>query len=290
MTKFLTLIFFVNFSMSLVMSCDSEKPGATMPSDDGVNGAFALVNRLQLYHEIHGTGQPLVLIHGGGSTIQTTFGRILPSLVKRHKVIAVELQAHGHTKDRDSPESFEQDADDVAGLLGHLGIARADFLGFSNGGNTAMQIAIRHPRLVNKLVVASAFYKRDGMQKGFFDAMNSVTLHDMPAYLEEAYLEIPGNDSAGLQRMFDRDADRMRTFQDWPEVWLESIQAPSLILLGDNDVITREHALQMSRKIPNSSLMIIPGGHGSYIGEGLSASDPRKTPELVVELIENFLN
>jgi len=105
--------------------------------------AHAPVNGIQMYYEIHGAGQPLVLIHGGGSTIYTSFGRILPLLAKKYQVIAMELQAHGHTSDRDAPESFAQDADDVAALLHQLNISEADILGFSNGGQTAMQLAMR---------------------------------------------------------------------------------------------------------------------------------------------------
>src|SRR5215471_18855045 len=97
-------------------------------------GRYAAVNGLRIYYEIHGSGRPLVLLHGGGSTIESTFGRILPELAKGHQVIAVELQAHGHTKDIDRPLSFEQDADDVADLLKQLQVEKADFMGFSNGG------------------------------------------------------------------------------------------------------------------------------------------------------------
>src|SRR5215467_1494165 len=101
-------------------------------------GRYAAVNGLNLYYEIHGRGRPLVLLHGGGSTIESTFGRILPDLARTHQVIAVELQAHGHTKDIDRPLSFEQDADDVAALLAQLKIEKADIMGFSNGGTTAL--------------------------------------------------------------------------------------------------------------------------------------------------------
>ena len=101
-------------------------------------GRYAEINGLNLYYEIHGKGKPLVLLHGGGSTITTTFGRILPDLAKTHQVIAIELQAHGHTRDIDRPLSFEQDADDIAVLLQELNISKVFILGFSNGGNTAM--------------------------------------------------------------------------------------------------------------------------------------------------------
>src|SRR5438045_3607663 len=104
---------------------------------------YANVNGIKMYYEIHGEGKPLVLIHGGGSTIQTTFGKVLPIFAKKYKVIAVELQAHGHTCDRNAPETFQQDADDVAALLQQINISKASFIGFSNGGSTTLQIAIR---------------------------------------------------------------------------------------------------------------------------------------------------
>src|SRR5437773_8045625 len=106
-------------------------------------GKYANVNGLKMYYEEHGTGFPLVLIHGGGSTIGTTFGRILPALAKTHRVIAVEMQAHGHTADIDRPLSFEQDADDIAELLKQLHIAKADIFGFSNGASTTLQMTLR---------------------------------------------------------------------------------------------------------------------------------------------------
>src|SRR3982751_5769147 len=140
-----TLIFvFLNCGLK------TEKNASTMNGSTDTAG-YAPVNGLKMYYEIHGSGKPLVLIHGGGSTIQTTFGKVLPMFAKHHKVIAVELQAHGHTADRDTPESFEQDADDVAALLRYLKIDKADILGFSNGGSTTMQIAMRHPEFVNKI-------------------------------------------------------------------------------------------------------------------------------------------
>lgn len=127
------------------------------PSEAQTTGKYASVNGIKMYYEVHGTGSPLVLLHGGGSTINTNFSRIMPELAKKHRVIAVELQAHGHTGDRDAPESFTQDADDVAELLNQLNIPKADFLGFSNGGQTCLELGLRHADKVRKLIIASAF-------------------------------------------------------------------------------------------------------------------------------------
>jgi pimeloyl-ACP methyl ester carboxylesterase len=250
---------------------------------------YAPVNGINMYYEIHGQGKPLVLIHGGGSTIQTSFGYILPLLAEHYQVIALELQAHGHTSDRDSPESFEQDADDVAALLSFLNINKADLLGFSNGGNTAMQVSIRHPQLVRKLVIASAFYKRDGLIKGFFEGMAQAKPGDMPAYLQKAFLRI-NNDTNRLQNMFEKDRNRMLQFKDWRDEDLAAIKVPALLIFGDHDVATREHGVEMSRKIPRAELLILPGNHGSYMAEAATEVTDDAVPALTVAVISAFLN
>jgi pimeloyl-ACP methyl ester carboxylesterase len=251
-------------------------------------GRYAAVNGLKLYFEIHGSGTPLVLLHGGGSTIESTFGRILPRLVQTHQVIAIELQAHGHTADIDRPLSFEQDADDVAALLKQLHIEKADIMGFSNGGTTALQIAIRHPALVNKLVLASATYKRDGMQPGFWDGMQHASLDSMPPQLKEAYLKA-NPDPKGLLAMFDRDLARMLAFKDLRDSDIQAIQAPAMVLNGDTDVVRPEHALALSRTLPHARLAILPSGHGDYLGEVCAADQNSQIPVLVTALIEAFL-
>ena len=250
---------------------------------------YATVNGLKMYYEIHGNrGIPLVLLHGGGSTIQTTFGQILPLLANHRKVIAVELQAHGHSGDRDTELTFEQDADDVAALLKHLKIEKASFLGFSNGGSTTLRIGIRHPTLVHKLIAASAIYKRSGMIPGFFEMMKNAALENMPQPLKTEYLKIAA-DKSKLQVMHDKDRDRMIFLEDWPESDLRSIQAPTLIMNADQDVVLPEHAFEMSRIIPNAELMILPGVHGAFLGEICTAVDGSKVVELVVGVLEEFL-
>jgi pimeloyl-ACP methyl ester carboxylesterase len=248
---------------------------------------YAPVNGLKMYYEIHGKGEPLVLLHGGGSTIYTTFGRILPSLAKNKKVIAIELQAHGHTNDIDRPLTFEQDADDVAALLKFLKIENADFFGFSNGGSTVLQIAIRHPKLVRKVIAVSAMYKRDGLYSQFWDFMNRAELQNMPAGLKDAYLKV-APDPKNLQALHDKCLKRMLEFKDWNDDDLRSITAPTLILIGDADVIRPEHAVEMYRLVPHSHLSILPGSHGECIGE-VTTPQGSKIPDLVVSIIDEFL-
>lgn len=250
---------------------------------------YAVVNGLNMYYEIHGSGDvPLVLIHGGGSTINTTFGNILPYLAKLGKIIAVDLQAHGRSGDRPEQETFAQDADDVAALLKHLNIAKASFLGFSNGGSTALQIAIRHSEIVHKLIPVSAVFKRDGLIAGFFGFMQTASLENMPQPLQDAYLEVAPNPE-NLQIMHDKDRDRMINFTDWPESDIQSITAPTLLIVADKDVITLEHTIEMSRLISNSELMVLPGVHGAMLGEICTAVPGSRVPEFVAGMIGEFL-
>jgi pimeloyl-ACP methyl ester carboxylesterase len=252
-------------------------------------GNYALINGINMYHEIHGEGKPLVIIHGGGSTIQTSFSVLLPLLAKSFKIIAVELQAHGHTSDRDAPESFVQDADDIAALLKQLSISKAHILGFSNGGSTTMQIAIRYPGIADKIIVIAGAFKREGFIKGFFESMPNATLDNMPQGLQDAFLKI-NPDKDALFNMFSKDKQRMIDFKDWNESDVQSIQSPTLIINGDKDVTTTEHALEISKLITNSSLVILPGTHGQCIGEEGTTKPGSVLPEVTAMLIKEFLN
>jgi pimeloyl-ACP methyl ester carboxylesterase len=251
-------------------------------------GQYADVNGIRMYYELHGAGQPLVLIHGGGSTINTSWGRILPTLAKAHRVIAVELQAHGRTSDRNAPESFTQDADDVAELLRQLNIAKADILGFSNGGSTALQVAIRHPDRVNKVVAISAIYRRDGMPPEFWSFMEKGTFADMPQVYKNEFLRLTP-DSGKLLTMFRRDQQRMLTFKDWNAADIRAIKAPTLVVASDQDVVRPEHAVEMMRLLPNGRLAIFPGRHGEFFGEAMYPDRDSKVPELFAAVVDEFL-
>lgn len=250
-------------------------------------GQYASVNGSRMYYEVHGDGFPLVLIHGGGSTIGTTFGRVLPALAKTHRVIAVELQAHGHTADIGRPLSFEQDADDVAALLEQLGIHKADIFGFSNGASTTLQIAIRHPELVHRIVVASTIYKRAGAYQWLWDSFEHPTIDQVPQQLRDAYLQI-NPDTAAFRTMFERDVARMRAFRDIEDADIASIAAPALIIIGDHDVVRPEHAVEMYRTMQHATLVVLPGAHGEYMGE-ITTVKPGRHDYPAVAIIEDFL-
>lgn len=272
------------FSLFAVMPAIAQPAKATTPA-----AGHAPVNGIQMYYEIHGAGSPLVLIHGGGSTIETSFSKLLPLLAQHYKVIAVELQAHGRTSDRPKPESFTQDADDVAELLKYLHINKASILGFSNGGSTALQVAIRHPQVVNKVVSISGATKRGGLIDGFFKGFDGATLKSMPQPLQDGFLKFNKGNKKGLQTMFEKDVERMKNFHDWPDGDLKKIKAPTLLISSDQDVIKPQHTLELAHIIPHAHAIILPGVHGAFFGEICSPHTDPKMIEASSLLLQSFL-
>jgi pimeloyl-ACP methyl ester carboxylesterase len=143
--------------------------------------------------------------------------------------------------------------------------------------------------MVDKIVLGSPLAKRNGVPDWFWGFMENAKLENMPEQLKVGYLKV-APDSSGLQVMHDRDAKRMVNFKDIPDEQIKSIKAPALIVIGDKDIITPEHAIELHRQIANSELAIIPGGHGTYIGEITTITPDFKESELVVPMIEKFLN
>ncbi|WP_342380431.1 alpha/beta hydrolase [Myxococcus stipitatus] len=257
-------------------------------------GAYAQVHGLNMYYEVHGppSGRPLVLLHGGGSTIHTTFGTLLPWLARDRRVIGVEQQAHGHTADIDRPLSFEQMADDTAALLQQLDIPDADILGFSNGGVVAMQLAMRHPQRVHSLILASTHSTRDGCYSYMWEGFPRATLDVMPAVLRDAYLQASSNPE-GLQVLFRKTVTMMMGFKDLDSEALKKVTVPTLIMTADGDVVRPEHSVELMRLFPHAQLAIFPGAvHGSYLGVAESAEHKpgSQVPKLASVMIDEFLN
>ena len=154
MKKVQILLMIMALLFSLAASAEDKKSG-----ENETVKAYASIGSLKMYYETHGAGAPLVLIHGGLCTIEACFGKLIPPLAKTRRVIAMELQAHGHTADVDRPLTYPQLANDVVALLGQLGVGQADFLGYSIGSGVALEITMRHPGLVRKLVLAGGGIK-----------------------------------------------------------------------------------------------------------------------------------
>jgi len=208
-------------------------------------GGHASVHGLKMYFEIHGQGQPLILIHGGlGSS--GMFDAILPELSKGHKVIAVDLQAHGRTADVDRPLSYEAMADDIAELIRYLGIPAADVMGYSVGGEVALRTAIQHPEVVRKLVIVSATYRRDGWYPEILageSQLNPQTAEQMkqtPIYQSYAQIAPRPQDwpvlCSKLGNMFRQD-------YDW-SADVAKIKLPILLAFGDADAVRTASAVQ----------------------------------------------
>ncbi|MGN7757108.1 alpha/beta fold hydrolase [Chryseobacterium sp. 22532] len=250
---------------------------------------YKQVNGIRMYYEVYGSGKPLVLIHGGGSSILFDFKEIIFRLETQFQLIGIDLQNHGMTDHRDIPETFEQDAHDVAALLKELHIGKASFWGFSNGGSTVMQIAHLYPEITEKIIIASAFYKRGGMMDGFFESMAEATLESMPEPLKINFLNL-NPDFSKLENLFEKDSKRMQTFEDWDEKVLTSIKAPALFISGDKDVMKPEHVVEMWRLVPESELMILPAGHGSYMMADFEGNTDSNLINFTVSEVTKFLN
>lgn len=250
---------------------------------------YASVHGLRMYYEEHGRGPPLLLLHGGGSTVQTTFGAVLPKLARAHYVVAPEQQGHGHTADVDRPLSFEQMADDTAALLEQLGIEKADVLGFSNGGMVALQLAIRHPGRVRRLILCSSFYAHAGLVPELRQGFEHASPADMPAPLRDAYLAVAPHPEA-LPAFVAKTVAMMRSFPDVPEAVVRTVGAPTLVMVGDADVILPEHALRLSRLVKHGQLAVFPGSaHGTYLGVAEATKPGSPLPDLALAMIEAFL-
>ena len=258
----------------------------TSPRAPAIQSGYAPVNGLKMYYEVHGsdTGMspPLILLHGGDPTIETSFGKILPAaLAKNRQVIAFEQQGHGHTADiNDRPFTFEQSVEDTVALLRYLKIKKADFYGYSNGGHIALELTIKHPDLVRKLVCESIMFNRDGSDPAFWESFKHAKLDDMPAELREAYLNVAPHPE-DLPTFFAKSVQRMLHFNGWTPDDIKSIKAPTLVIIGDHDIVRPEHAVLMFRLLPDAQLAILPGTNHMTI---VNRSD------WLVSMIQTFLD
>jgi pimeloyl-ACP methyl ester carboxylesterase len=244
-----------------------------------VETGYAPVNGLNLYYEIRGTGEPLILLHGGVVGI-TMFGPNLTALAEKRRVIAVELQGHGHTADIDRPLSYEAMADDIAAFIKHLKIDRADVMGYSLGGGVALQTAIRHPELVRKLVVVSAPFRRDG----FYPEVLA-TMAQMGPAAAESMKQSPLSQlypSVNWARLFTKLGDLLRKDYDWSKE-VAAIQSPIMIVFADADALRPAHIIEF--------FGLLGGGHkdAGFDGSGRPVAQLAILPGLTHYTISSSL-
>jgi pimeloyl-ACP methyl ester carboxylesterase len=254
-----------------------------------IKSGYAQIGALRMYYEVHGRGAPLLILHGGGSTIQTTFGAVLPELAKTRMVIAPEQQGHGHTADLNRPLTYAQMADDTAALLKTLNVGAVDVLGFSNGGSVAMELAIRHPKAVRKLVVASVYARREDIRPELLTSFKTASAQSMPDIYRSAYLAVAPN-PGDLRKLTPKLMDAILSFDGFSDTELAAIKAPTLILQADKDIAPLEAVTAMQRKIPDAQIVVLPGGHGGYLGEAMAAKPGSDLPIYTTGMVLEFLN
>jgi pimeloyl-ACP methyl ester carboxylesterase len=218
---------------------------------------YASVNGVKLYYETHGSGRPLVLLHGGLMTISLNFGPMLEPLAASRRVIAVELQGHGHTADTDRPLTIEALAGDVVALLDQLQIAEADLFGFSLGGLVACQIALSAPTRVGKLIVASAdAHRPPGRESAPLGEDRLPTQADF-GQMRDAY-DAVAPDPAHFDEFAAKNEAMVHTFRGWTDE-LRSLRMPTLLIFGDLDFTPLRDVVDMFELLPNAQLAVLPG-------------------------------
>jgi pimeloyl-ACP methyl ester carboxylesterase len=248
------------------------------------------VNGMQLYYEVSGEGDPLIVLHGAYMNIPM-MGAIIPKLAETHKVYALEFQGHGRTTDIDRPITYPALADDVAAFMDSVGLEKADVFGYSMGSIAGLQLAIRHPEKVNRLVAASVAYDVSGWQPEFIDFIPKMTV--------EMFLEMPFAEDfkklAANPDGFPAVVEKLIQLEKEPMAWeaeVKTVKAPVLIITADADVATLEHSVALFR--------LLGGGVMGDMGKPLPASRLAVLPatshtavitqvELLQAFIEPFL-
>ncbi len=273
-----------------VVTAASLLLGAAVVTNAQATGKRVAVNGMQMYYEVSGAGEPIVVLHGAYMNIPT-MGAIVPLLAKTHKVYALELQGHGRTTDIARPITYQNLADDVAKFMDAVGLAKADIFGYSMGSVAGLQLAFRHPEKVNKLVLASGGYDVEGWQPEFKTMIPTMTpdmLNGTP--LPAEYRKLAPNPDG-----FPELARKLIQLEKEPMAWeaeVKALKTPVLIITGDADVATLEHSVKMFR--------LLGGGAFGDMGKPLPASRLAVLPatshtavitqsDLLLALIEPFL-
>jgi pimeloyl-ACP methyl ester carboxylesterase len=235
----------------------------TDPPDRAAAGTYADVNGLHLYYEVHGTGRPLILLHGGLGSGEM-FAPVLPAFAAHHRVILPDLQAHGRTADIDRPLDVRTMADDIAALIDQLGLDRPDVIGYSLGGGVALQLAVRHPDHVRRLVVLSAHIRRDALDPAMLgeqakvSAAAAVFLRDTP--MSRVYHRVAPRPE-DFPRLLDKIGESMAKDFDF-SAEVAGLSVPTMFAAGDADMAPPSHYVEVFK--------LLDGGlrDGGWMGEG----------------------
>ena len=269
--------------------------GIALGLASGAQADTARINGLDMYYEVHGTGEPLVLLHGAYMNIENNWAAVIPTLARDHQVIAVELQAHGRTSDRDTPISYEGMAADVAALLDHLNIGKAALFGYSMGGGVAIRLALDHPEKVSRIVAASSgfSYNEQVVGKEFMAMVETITPEMFAGTIfETEYKKLapqPENFPVLVEKLKQLD---LATF-DWTAEFA-TISVPSLYIFGDADIVGMDYIASLHKLaggiingdtygLPKTQLMVLPGT--SHTGVFFN---PRNV-EIIKQVVPAFL-
>ena len=272
---------------ALLIGCT---PAAPTTQQIQAEGQRVDINGMKMYYEVSGAGEPLVVLHGAYMNIPT-MGDIVPLLARTHKVYAVEMQGHGRTTDIDRPITYQNLADDVAAFMDSVGLPKADVFGYSMGAIAGLQLAIRHPARVNKLVAASGAYDVRGWQPEFTAFIPQLTVDFMVGMPMAAEYKKLAADTNGFPEL----ARKLIALEKEPMAWeqeVRQVKTPVLIIAGDADVATLEHTVaffrllgggvmgDMGKPLPAARLAVLPAtSHTAVITQ----------PDLLLSFIEPFL-
>jgi pimeloyl-ACP methyl ester carboxylesterase len=226
-------------------------------------GNYAMVNGIKMYYELYGEGDPVLLIHGGRGSIEN-FGLQIPELSKHFRIIAPDSRAHGRTSDSDQPLSYALMASDMAGLADELKMEKIDIMGWSDGGNTALEFAFAFPERVGKMVILGTNYTfripsvpDDGVIMDPADPLLVRMRPFLKKYFENSEKFCPAPER--FPEIKRKWSELWNNHPDFTIEHLKEIKTPTLVISGDNDLYSPEQTITLSQSLPNSQLMIVPG-------------------------------
>ncbi|HTR50260.1 MAG TPA: alpha/beta hydrolase [Kofleriaceae bacterium] len=248
--------------LALAACAHAAPPPALAPAPAPLahDGTYITVRGIKTYYETHGSGPPLLLLHGGTGSADD-FDRNTPALAAHFRVITPERMGHGRTADvPDRPFDYHEMAEDMIAFMDAIHVAKADLVGWSDGGIVALDIAMHHPDRVGKLAVTGANFRVDGLAPEIVTWLRDVKPDDWPKTMLDNYKRLSPDGAAHWPVVFERLRKMLLSQPSYTNEQLKTITAPTLVMAGDDDVIRIEHTIELARTIPGAQLCIYPGG------------------------------